>query len=197
MHAIWVAQGNPDICGNTACQEPRHPGAGPWAFGFYGPDSRCQGCLIYRRAHGGLDSDNPKKGINAVNHRAWVAEGNDDVYGTCHVPRPMDSHLLGWMGWMKQAKCPACLYKPTVQEDAAWVEVYGDICAICGVDQEFTRYIRNRCDQRRCDSCTVFREKNRRDKTTDEVGAGTPALQREWLAAGNTDNLLCNGELPG
>lgn len=39
----------------------------------------------------------------------------------------------------------------------------------------------------RWDSCTVFREKNRRDKTTDEVDAGTPALQREWLAAGNTD----------
>ncbi|EWZ45358.1 hypothetical protein FOCG_01213 [Fusarium oxysporum f. sp. radicis-lycopersici 26381] len=51
----------------------------------------------------------------------------------------------------------------------------------------FTRYIRDRCDQRRWDSCTVFREKNRRDKTTDEVDAGTPALQREWLAAGNTD----------
>lgn len=33
----------------------------------------------------------------------------------------------------------------------------------------------------------MFREKNRRDKTTDEVDAGTPALQREWLAAGNTD----------
>ncbi|EWY99286.1 hypothetical protein FOYG_03375 [Fusarium oxysporum NRRL 32931] len=77
--------------------------------------------------------------------------------------------------------------KETKQEDAEWVEVYGDICAICGVDRRFTRYVRDRCDQRRWDSCTVFREKNRRDKTTDEVDAGTPALQREWLAAGNTD----------
>ncbi|KAF5228401.1 hypothetical protein FOXYS1_16000, partial [Fusarium oxysporum] len=59
--------------------------------------------------------------------------------------------------------------KETKQEDAEWVEAYGDICAICGVDRGFTR------------------EKNRRDKTTDEVDAGTPALQREWLAAGNTD----------
>ncbi|KAH7266865.1 uncharacterized protein BKA55DRAFT_154866 [Fusarium redolens] len=65
MHEVWVAQGNPDVCGNSACQEPRRPGACPWAFRYYGPDSRCQGCLIYRRAHEGSDPVNPRKGINA------------------------------------------------------------------------------------------------------------------------------------
>ncbi|KAM0439503.1 hypothetical protein ACHAQK_006216 [Fusarium lateritium] len=194
LHDIWVSNGNADACGNPACQEPRTPKG---TFNFWGPDMRCAACARYKSAHG-QDPENPRLGLTAAKHPSWVAEGNEDVYGTCHAPRPADSHLLGWQGWMTLSKCGACLYKPSAQEDAAWAEMYGDICAICGVGRRFTRRLRNRCDFRRCDACVVFREKNHRAKTGDEVDSETPALQKEWLAEGNADVCqLCGKERGG
>jgi hypothetical protein len=117
------------------------------------------------------------------------------------MPRPpclADSYLLEWQGWMTLSKCGACLHKPSAEEDAAWAEMYGDICAICGVGRRFTQRLRNRCDFRRCNACVVFREKNHRDKTGNEVHNGTPTLQKEWLVEGNADVCqLCGKEREG
>ncbi|KIL91086.1 hypothetical protein FAVG1_05783 [Fusarium avenaceum] len=97
LHDIWVGNGNKDACGNPACQEPRNPERG--TFNFWGPDMRCDACSRYNSAHG-HDPENPRLGLTAAKHPSRVAEGNEDVYGTCHAPRPADSHLLGWQGWM-------------------------------------------------------------------------------------------------
>ncbi|EXK99991.1 hypothetical protein FOQG_00335 [Fusarium oxysporum f. sp. raphani 54005] len=186
MHEIWVSQGHADECRNPACREPRNPEVDRnWCF--YGPDMRCRTCSDYRRAHDGADAENPRRGYNRVKHDAWVAEGHNDVYGICFVPRPSNSHLHGWQGWLTSSRCPTCAYKPSEQEDAEWVEIYGDIYALCGVDKQFVRDIRYRCDQRRCNICYGFRNARQRDKTAEEIDQTSPALDREWLAAGNPD----------
>ncbi|KAI6766362.1 hypothetical protein HG530_007432 [Fusarium avenaceum] len=97
LHDIWVSKGNKDACGNPACQEPRNPERG--TFNFWGPDMRCGACSRYKNTHG-IDPESPRLGLTAAKHPSWVAGGNDDVYGTCHTPRPTDSHLLRWQGWM-------------------------------------------------------------------------------------------------
>ncbi|SCV26551.1 uncharacterized protein FFB14_01119 [Fusarium fujikuroi] len=121
MHEAWVGWGNPDACGNPACEEPEMRAI--FVFG---------------------DNDNPKYGQTAAGHRKWVEEGHDDVYGTYRVPSPIDSHLVGGKGWKTASKCPACARKPTKKEDEEWMELYGDISAICGVDREYTIFIMRR-----------------------------------------------------
>ncbi|QGI92742.1 hypothetical protein CEK26_005811 [Fusarium fujikuroi] len=112
-------------------------------FSFLGQDIPCAGCYLHLRTHGS-DNDNPKYGQTAAGHRKWVEEGHDDVYGTYRVPSPIDSHLVGGKGWKTASKCPACARKPTKKEDEEWMELYGDISAICGVDREYTIFIMRR-----------------------------------------------------
>jgi hypothetical protein len=93
MHNIWVSNGNQNTCGNPACQEPRNPERGN--FNFRGPDMRCVACSRYKNAHG-HDPESPRLGLTATKHLSWVAEGNDDVYGTFHTPRPTNTGCTGW-----------------------------------------------------------------------------------------------------
>ncbi|CZR39489.1 uncharacterized protein FPRO_04386 [Fusarium proliferatum ET1] len=123
---------------------------------------------LHLRTHGS-DNNSPKYGQTAAGHRKWVEKGHDDVYGTCRVPSPIDSHLVGGKGWKAASKCPACARKPTKKEDEEWMELYGDISAICGVDREYTISIMRRTEKR---ACALLQTRKKRDKTSDEVDEG-------------------------
>ncbi|RGP78161.1 hypothetical protein FLONG3_3730 [Fusarium longipes] len=195
MHLVWVARGNADVCGNPACQEPRRPDAGPWAFSFWGQALRCQWCVIYRREHNWEDSPDPKNGLTAVKHGQWISEGNEDLYGGCSKPRPDDSHL---QGWLTAARCADCLSQTTAEDGWEWVAVHGDCCAICGGDRDFTHRMKGRCEKRRCGACLSFRQTYHRDKTPEEVSEGTLALHREWVANGHANECQeCGAERDG
>lgn len=162
-----VGRGNPDVCGNPACEEPRTP-ANMRKYRFWSQDMRCAGCYLHLRTHGS-DNNSPKYGQTAAGHRKWVEKGHDDVYGTCRVPSQIDSHLVGGKGWKVASKCPACARKPTKKEDEEWRELYGDISAICGVDREYTIFIMRRTEKR---ACALLQTRKKGDKTSDEVDEG-------------------------
>ncbi|KAJ3526823.1 hypothetical protein NM208_g11003 [Fusarium decemcellulare] len=139
-HRRWVEEGNPDICYNPACQEPRHYGKN--LFLKFGNASRCARCDLYLQ-NNGEDDPNPRMGKSAEKHKEWVAQGNEDVYGTRRAPRPEKSWECGWYGWLDAARCGQCRQriKFTKQDDEDWVAVHGVICAICGLGAAYTKVI--------------------------------------------------------
>lgn len=107
----------------------------------------------------------------------------------CQTPRPEQSYLLGWTGWLHESRCASCTQKlvPTEEEDGDWVEEHGDRCAWCHVGRTFEKDITGRAHNRRCPSSFQHRQKFRADKTPEEVAYGNKSLRGEWLSLGNRD----------
>ncbi|KAF4426086.1 hypothetical protein FACUT_9938 [Fusarium acutatum] len=183
IYQEWLNETNQeDHCFNCGRPFTNLPDEKRWK-GFF-EARRCAACWLHLYKH--KEEKCPDLITDARMHEVWVGWGNPDtaaghrkwVEDTTmsmeHVVflGGIHSHLVGWKGWKAASKCPACARQPTKKEDEEWMELYGDICAISGVDREYIIFIMCRTEKR---ACALLQTRSKRDETSDEVDEG--ALQ--------------------
>lgn len=174
----WLADGNPDVCGNCGVTKPTDPDARRTWTGIC-EESRCRACSRYFGTHGEERPTSLYARNTIDQHQPWLDEGNADVCGNCEEPRPENWQQRRWLGFCEQSRCSNCYqYKerhgverpfskiPPKRKKRAdhgpWLaQANADVCGNCGTPRpknakptEFSGF----CEESRCRPCRRWRE---------------------------------------